>query len=105
MVIVGLGTLGLFIACDLIMGGEGEGGLLAGVNPHLRSLIIAVVGAAWIWFAGIIIAQCAGMTDWSPVSGMALLTVVLVMTLAGRRWWGRCCWGRPCALPSPAPRT
>lgn len=58
-------------------------GLLAGMDPHLRAGIIALVGALWIWFAGIIIAQCTGMTDWSPISGMALLTVVLVMVLAG----------------------
>jgi uncharacterized oligopeptide transporter (OPT) family protein len=58
-------------------------GWLAGMNPHLRAAIIALVGAAWIWFAGIIIAQCTGMTDWSPISGMALLTVILVMLLAG----------------------
>jgi len=58
-------------------------GLLASINPHLRALIIALIGGAWIWFAGIIIAQCTGMTDWSPISGMALITVVLVMMLAG----------------------
>ena len=58
-------------------------GLLAGLNPHLRAAIIAIVGAIWIWFAGIIISQCAGMTDWSPISGMSLLTVVLVLMLAG----------------------
>jgi uncharacterized oligopeptide transporter (OPT) family protein len=58
-------------------------GLLSGVNPHLRAALIAVIGALWIWFAGIIIAQCTGMTDWSPISGMALLTVVLVMLLSG----------------------
>jgi|GEM_PF-622640 len=58
-------------------------GWLHGINPHLRAAIIAVVGALWIWFAGIIIAQCTGMTDWSPISGMALLTVVLVLLLAG----------------------
>ncbi|MCW5757581.1 MAG: OPT/YSL family transporter [Phycisphaeraceae bacterium] len=58
-------------------------GLLAGLDPHLRALVIALVGAAWIWFAGVIIAQCAGMTDWSPISGMSLLTVVLVLLLAG----------------------
>lgn len=58
-------------------------GLLAGLNPHARAGIIAVIGALWIWFAGIIIAQCTGMTDWSPISGMALLTVVLVMLLSG----------------------
>lgn len=58
-------------------------GWLSGVNPHLSALIIAIVGAAWIWFAGIIISQCTGMTDWSPISGMALLTVVLIMLMAG----------------------
>ncbi len=58
-------------------------GLLSGMNPHVRAGIIAVIGALWIWFAGIIIAQCSGMTDWSPISGMALLTVVLVMLLSG----------------------
>lgn len=58
-------------------------GLLAGLPPHLRAIIVALVGGIWIWFAGIIIAQCTGMTDWSPISGMALLTVVLVMILAG----------------------
>ena len=60
-----------------------KAGLLAGMDPHLRAAIIAIVGALWIWFAGIIIAQCTGMTDWSPISGMALLTVVLVMLLGG----------------------
>ncbi|GIK19407.1 MAG: hypothetical protein DYG93_12185 [Leptolyngbya sp. PLA2] len=58
-------------------------GALASLPSHLRAAVIAVVGALWIWFAGIIIAQCTGMTDWSPISGMALLTVVIVMLLAG----------------------
>src|SRR5690606_29762992 len=35
-------------------------GVLGGLDPHLRSAIIALIGAAWIWFAGIIIAQCTG---------------------------------------------
>ncbi len=58
-------------------------GILSNATPNVRAAIIAVIGAAWIWFAGIIIAQCTGMTDWSPISGMALLTVVLVLLLAG----------------------
>ena len=58
-------------------------GWLAGVNRYVRALIIALVGGMWIWFAGIIIAQSTGMTDWSPVSGLALLTVVIVLLLAG----------------------
>ncbi|MHC4975688.1 MAG: OPT/YSL family transporter [Planctomycetota bacterium] len=58
-------------------------GLLASLPPAARAIIIALIGALWIWFAGIIIAQCTGMTDWSPISGMALITVVLIMALAG----------------------
>jgi len=58
-------------------------GWLAGFPPVVRAGLIALIGALWIWFAGIIIAQCTGMTDWSPISGMALITVVLVMMLAG----------------------
>ena len=58
-------------------------GWLAGLPSIVRAAIIALVGVAWIWFAGIIIAQCTGLSDWSPISGMALLTVVLVMLLAG----------------------
>ncbi len=54
-----------------------------GLGRPMRALIIALIGAGWIWFAGIIISQCTGMTDWSPISGMALITVVLVMVLAG----------------------
>lgn len=73
----------LYVASDLVSNEETKGGLLAGLNHHLRNAVIALVGAAWIWFAGMIIAQCTGMTDWSPISGMALLTVVLVMLLAG----------------------
>lgn len=58
-------------------------GWFSGLNSHVRAALIAIIGAIWIWFAGIIIAQCAGMTDWSPISGLALLTVVLVLLLAG----------------------
>ncbi|MAF66766.1 MAG: peptide transporter [Planctomycetes bacterium] len=46
-----------------------------------QAALIAAVGTAWMWFAGIVIAQCAGMTDWSPISGMALLTVMVCLLL------------------------
>jgi len=68
---------------DYMQSRSAKRGLLAGLSPHLRAIIIALVGCAWIWFTGLIIAQCTGMTDWSPISGMALLTVVLVLFLAG----------------------
>jgi len=58
-------------------------GALAGLPAWARALLVALIGALWMWFSGIIIAQCTGMTDWSPISGIALLTVVLVMVLTG----------------------
>src|SRR5690606_19697520 len=36
-------------------------GRLSGLGVYPRAAIIAIVGCLWIWFAGIIIAQCAGM--------------------------------------------
>ncbi len=50
-----------------------------------KAALIAAVGTAWIWFAGIVIAQCTGMTDWSPISGMALLTVMICLLLTGNQ--------------------
>lgn len=47
----------------------------------VRILITAVVGTLWMWLAGVIVAQCAGMTGWSPVSGMALLAVAVVLLI------------------------
>lgn len=81
--VIGPCVLALFLATEVLGDHGAAGGLLGGLNSHLRHAIIALIGAAWIWFAAIIISQCTGMTDWSPISGMALLTVVLVMTLAG----------------------
>ncbi len=60
-----------------------DSGWLGGLPFLAQNLVITIVGVVWIWFAGIIIAQCTGMTDWSPISGIALLTVVLVMLLGG----------------------
>jgi uncharacterized oligopeptide transporter (OPT) family protein len=89
LLIIGTAALGLLLVAMEFGGGGGAastGGLLGdklGLPGWAVRIAIAVIGAAWIWFAGIIIAQCTGMTDWSPISGMALLTVVLVMFLAG----------------------
>ena len=61
-------------------------GLGLGENPAsavLRSLLVAVVGSLWLWFSGIIIAQATGMTDWTPLSGLALLAVVVLLYLTG----------------------
>lgn len=86
LVVGGIAMVLLLIATEF----SGQGGAatmtgwLGGLPVWLARALIVVISAAWIWFAGIIIAQCTGMTDWSPISGMALLTVVLVMLLAGK---------------------
>jgi putative OPT family oligopeptide transporter len=49
----------------------------------LRALATAIIGTLWMWLAGIIVAQCTGLTDWSPVSGMALLAVTLILLVVG----------------------
>lgn len=67
------------------VGDLGDGGWLRSLDPPVARAVVVLVSVAWIWFAGIIVSQCSGMTDWSPMSGMALLTVVLVMMLAGKQ--------------------
>ncbi len=45
----------------------------------LPSLLVSLVGTFWLWFAGIIVSQATGMTDWTPISGMSLLAVAILM--------------------------
>lgn len=46
-----------------------------------QALIASVVGTIWLGLAGLIVAQATGMTDISPMSGMALISVTLMMVL------------------------
>jgi uncharacterized oligopeptide transporter (OPT) family protein len=87
LLIIGGIAMALLLIATEFSGQGGAGtmtGWLSGMPVWLARALIVLIAAAWIWFAGIIIAQCTGMTDWSPISGMALLTVVLVMLLAGK---------------------
>lgn len=79
-----LATAALLLAVELAPQAASPAGPLSALPPLAAKAILTLVALAWIWFAGIIIAQCTGMTDWSPISGMALLTVVLVLVLGGR---------------------
>jgi len=45
----------------------------------VAALIVSLVGTLWLWFAGIIVSQATGMTDWTPISGMSLLAVAILM--------------------------
>lgn len=44
-----------------------------------QAILSAVVGTLWLGVAGLIVAQATGMTDLSPMSGMALISVTLMM--------------------------
>ncbi len=47
-----------------------------------RGLIMALMGTAWIWVAGVILSECIGRTNWSPLSGMTLIGITLLIFLA-----------------------
>jgi putative OPT family oligopeptide transporter len=46
-----------------------------------RSLFVAAIGTLWLALAGVIVAQATGMTDWSPISGLALIAIVVSLVL------------------------
>lgn len=48
----------------------------------LRALAMAVVGTLWIWVAGVIVSECLGRTNWSPLSGMTLIAVTILIFMA-----------------------
>ncbi len=50
----------------------------------VQAAIAAVVGTLWLGLAGLIVAQATGMTDISPMSGMALISVTLMMFLLNK---------------------
>jgi putative OPT family oligopeptide transporter len=44
-----------------------------------QAVIGSVIGTLWLAVAGLIVAQATGMTDMSPMSGMSLISVTLMM--------------------------
>lgn len=47
-----------------------------------RGVAMAVLGVLWIWVSGIILSECIGRTNWSPLSGMTLIGVTLLIFVA-----------------------
>ena len=47
-----------------------------------RGLTMAVVGTLWIWIAGVILSEAIGRTNWSPLSGMTLIAVTLLIFIS-----------------------
>jgi putative OPT family oligopeptide transporter len=47
----------------------------------LQAILVAGLGTLWLGLAGLIVAQCTGLTDISPVSGIALISVTMMMVI------------------------
>lgn len=76
---LGLGLVALFIATLTTLSAS------MGITEAIfRAILVTLLGGLWVWFSGIIIAQATGMTDWTPLSGIALLAVVVLLYLTGK---------------------
>ncbi|MBD3160834.1 MAG: oligopeptide transporter OPT family protein [Candidatus Eisenbacteria bacterium] len=47
-----------------------------------RALGMAGLGTLWIWVAGVIVSESLGRTNWSPLSGMTLIAVTILIFIA-----------------------
>ncbi|MCA9011652.1 MAG: OPT/YSL family transporter [Planctomycetaceae bacterium] len=47
-----------------------------------RAVAMALLGTLWIWIAGVVVAECVGRTNWSPLSGMTLIAVTILILVA-----------------------
>ena len=48
----------------------------------VRGAIMALLGTIWIWTAGVILSECIGRTNWSPLSGMTLIAVTILIVIS-----------------------
>jgi len=48
----------------------------------VRGAVMALLGTLWIWVAGVILSECIGRTNWSPLSGMTLIAVTILIFVA-----------------------
>lgn len=78
--VLGIGLAGSFVGllAVAIIGSIGtHGGLHLG-----EAITMGIVATAWLALAGLIVAQATGMTDISPLSGLALIAVTLMLGLS-----------------------
>jgi putative OPT family oligopeptide transporter len=62
------------VLCAIAVLSVDEVGLLRGIG-------MAVMGTLWIWMSGIILSEAIGRTNWSPLSGMTLIGVTLLILM------------------------
>ncbi len=68
------GLVMLFLAAKL-SGGDALGWGTA--------FLVTLAGGMWLWLAGLVVAQTTGRTDWSPLSGLALIAIAIMMGIMG----------------------
>ncbi|GIW94732.1 MAG: oligopeptide transporter, OPT family [Pirellulaceae bacterium] len=56
--------------------------LSLGDVPLYLAAFMTLLGLLWTWVAGVIIAECVGRTNWSPLSGMTLIGVTILILVA-----------------------
>lgn len=71
---LGIGLLLLFLSVKLVGAENVSWG---------TALVVTAVGALWLWIAGLVVAQTTGRTDWSPLSGLALIAIAIMMGIMG----------------------
>jgi putative OPT family oligopeptide transporter len=47
-----------------------------------RGAAMALLGTLWVWMSGVILSECIGRTNWSPLSGMTLIAVTILIFIA-----------------------
>jgi len=47
-----------------------------------RAGMMALLGTLWIWVAGVVLSECIGRTNWSPLSGMTLIGITILIFVA-----------------------
>jgi putative OPT family oligopeptide transporter len=48
----------------------------------IRGAVMALLGTLWIWVAGVVLSECIGRTNWSPLSGMTLIGITILLLVA-----------------------
>ncbi len=72
--VLGFGLVGAFVALFAVA--------IIGSNGAIATAVsVAVAGTVWLGLAGLIVAQATGATDISPLSGLALIAVTLMLAL------------------------
>jgi len=69
-----IGLVLLMIAARLSGGGHVGWGTAAAMT---------VAAGVWMWLSGLVVAQTTGRTNWSPLSGLALIAIAILMSITG----------------------